>query len=74
MRAPGSASVMTPVIMGVIVVVFNCVVLLGLVTGIIGIIRPRRKRGLAIAGFVLNLLVSLFVLGLIVVSKSALRS
>ena len=72
--ASGSASLIAPDIAGVIFTVSVFVLLLGMVTGIIGILRPRRKRGLAITGFLLNGLVFLLIVGLMVVSKSGLRS
>jgi hypothetical protein len=72
-RAPGSTPAMTPVISVLIQTVYVCVVLLGLVTGIFGIL-PQRKRGLAIMGLALNAVVSLFILLMIVGSRSAFKN
>jgi hypothetical protein len=61
-RPPGSLQAYTGFIGILIFVALAAVVLLGLVTGIVGVLPPRRKRALAITGLILNGLVSLFVL------------
>jgi hypothetical protein len=60
---------MTPFLGILIVATLVAAVLLGLVTGILGVLPPRRKRGLAIIGLVLNGLVSLFILLMIVIAR-----
>jgi hypothetical protein len=66
---PGSSPAITPFIAILMFAGLVCVVLLGVVTGILGVLNPRRSRGLAIIGLVLNGLVSLFILLMIVIAR-----
>jgi hypothetical protein len=68
-RPLGSAPVITRLMAILIFTAFVGVLLLGMVTGILGVLPPRRNRGLAIAGLILNGLISLFILLLIVAAS-----
>jgi hypothetical protein len=61
-RPPASLSVVTRLIGLLIFAAFVAVPVLGLVTGILGVLPPRRKRALAIAGLILNGFVFLVIL------------
>jgi hypothetical protein len=65
---PGSSLHFTPFIANLLYAGLVFVVLLGLVTGILGVLNRRRQLHLAIAGLIVNGLISLFLLLLIIIA------
>jgi hypothetical protein len=62
LASTGSLSTTTPLIRILIFATLVAITLLGLITGIVGLLPPHRKHALATIGLILNCLVSLVIL------------